>query len=338
MKTKEVTPRGDSGEKLARDLLRLVPPQTHKLGTFRASELGRDLRAIVANYAPKTISGHIQIFRDDFIAPPYRQPLYGEFLVHAKTFHPQEPRGTFVFAFSVGDGPECTSVDTIFSPVSLFRVCGLGADAAPHTHRISHIWYESESDFLNVAANVRELIENCSLHKFLSPVGPLVQNIQSTFLNKITTVVKGEVLSNRSPPENIKLVLPSDLFFDMDETCPYPPSGDPVKPRVCYYICILYVMVNNIPSASLQFFRTGKGDSDVVFFLRRYYSDAIANKITVLGDNLDINNLTLGAVCMLGYSSSQSTPGRGNLHFRSYSLPTVEVSDFVAQPGSWTLI
>nr|UTK45409.1 capsid triplex subunit 1 [Equid gammaherpesvirus 5] len=340
MKTKDPL-AGETGEKLTKNLLRLVPPLTHKLGTFKGSELGRDFRKIVNSYAPTTLSGNLsrnlQIFTEDFIAPPYRQPLYGEFLVHSKTFHTQEPLGTFLFAFNQGDGPECTNVDTVFSPVSLFRVLGLDAAGAQHTHRISHIWYESESDFLNVTANVKELMESGGLHKYLNPVGPLVQNIQSTFLNKLTTVVRGEVLSNRTPPENIKLTLPANLYFDMDDTCPYSAAPGPVKPRVLYYASLLYVMVNNNPSAYLQFFRTGKGPGDVVLFLRKYYSDAIANKITVLGDELDINNLTLGAVCQLGYSSSQSNPNRGNLHFRTYSLPTVEVSDFVADPGSWNL-
>lgn len=228
-------------QRVVKDVLKLIPPQSHKLSTFKSSELGRDFRKIVSSYTPNLSSNSLQIFRDDFMVPPYRQPLYGEFLVHSKTFHNQEPIGTLVFSFKQSDG-ECSSVDTVFSPVSLFRMCGLDGESAPHTHRIGNIWYETEADFQQIIPNFQALIQNCTLHRYLNPVGPLVQNIHSTFLNKLSTVVKGEVLSKKSPPENIKLLLPADLFFDLDETHPSTKFNEPVNLRVSYYVCVAYVL------------------------------------------------------------------------------------------------
>ncbi|BBB06515.1 capsid triplex subunit 1 [Rhinolophus gammaherpesvirus 1] len=338
MKTRPENILEGSNQKVVRDVLRLLPPQSHKLSTFRGSELSRDFKKIVSSYTPSLVSSSLQIFRDEFITLPYRQSLYGEFLVHSKTFHTQEPLGTLLFSFKQFDG-ECSSVDIIFSPVSLYRVCGLDARQAPHTHRIGNIWYETDADFQQAVPNIQALIQNCTLHRYLTPVGPLVQNIHSTFLNKLSTVVKGEVLSKKSPPENLKLKVPADLFFDLDDSPSETRAGNqPVSLRVTYYACIVYLLMDNTPSASIMIFRSGKGFSDVMFQLKHFYSDTFIHKVRVLGDELDINNLTLGAVCALGYSSAQTIPTRGNIQFRSFSLPTVEISDFVSLPGTWSVL
>nr|BEG23136.1 capsid triplex subunit 1 [Macronycteris gammaherpesvirus 1] len=322
-------------QKIFRDVLKLIPPQTHKLSTFSGSVLSRDFKNLVSSYSP-SVSNSLQIFREDFTLAPYRQPQYGEFLVHSNTFHSQEPVGIYLFLFKNKD--DCSTVDTILSAITLYRAGGLGADEAAHTHRIASIWYESETDFHQTMPNLGAAITNCELHKFLVPVGPLVQNISSTFLNKLSTVVKGEVLTKASPPENVKVVFPADMYVDLDETHCNRPETEPKSPRVFYYACIVYVLKNNVPALSTLFFRSGKGFSDVMAQLKHFHADALIHKFRTLPEIFDINTLNFGAVCSLGYSSSHIAPSRGNLQFKSYCLPTVEVFDFVSYPGTWTVL
>ncbi len=53
-------------------------------------------------------------------------------------------------------------------------------------------------------------------HNFITPVGPLVENIKSTYLNKITTVVHGPVVSKAIPRSTVKVTVPQEAFVDLD--------------------------------------------------------------------------------------------------------------------------
>ncbi len=50
----------------------------------------------------------------------------------------------------------------------------------------------------------------------IPPVGPLVENIKSTYLNKITTVVHGPVVSKAIPRSTVKVTVPQEAFVDLD--------------------------------------------------------------------------------------------------------------------------
>ncbi|AMA67419.1 capsid triplex subunit 1 [Vespertilionid gammaherpesvirus 1] len=335
MKTK-VENALQENQKLVKDFFKLIPPRSHRFSISNGNALAKDMRNIISQYTPTLMHNPLQIFRDDFFVPPYRQPLYGEFLIHAQTLHNQEPLGTFLFSFKQQESSEA-SVDTLFSPVSMFRVCGLDAKNAPCTHRIANIWYASDADFFSSVPNLQKLIETHTLHNFLTPVGPLVQSINSTFLNKVTTVVRGEILTKKSPPENIKVLFPADMFYDLDEVNLSYNFSEPTSNRACYYACVLYVLCNNRPAVSLMFFRSVKGHGDVMRQIKHFLSDAILASMKTV-EKLALTHFAFGAVCMLGHSCAQINPTKGSLYFRSSLLQTVEIPDFVSDPKTWILL
>ncbi|AJG42989.1 capsid protein [Harp seal herpesvirus] len=328
------TPQQQAYEKVTKDFLKLIPPQGHKFSLNNGPGFLGNLRNTVAKYVPKISVSSLTSYGSDFFNPPFRQPLYGEFLIYAKTLHNQEPLGTYLFTFKQHDSVG-TNVDIIFSAASLFKVSGLGEDVAPNTYRLANVWYGLDSDVAQPVPNLQDLIENGDFHRYLTPVGPLVQNLNSTFLNKIVSVTRGEVLTKQMPQENVKLLIPADLFFDLDENLPHLMHNEPRHLKVFYYACVTYVMVLNRPALSLAFFRSGKSFCEVMIQLKNYYSDVLANKMTQSQGQLDIKRTTFGAMCKIGYSSSQSLPAHKTLQVRGSAFNTIEVSGFVSDPGVW---
>ncbi|ALE14777.1 ORF62 [Felid gammaherpesvirus 1] len=322
-------------EKITKDFSGLIPPKSHKFSLASKSGLV-NITNTVAKYAPKIsisslINQHAGVFD-----PPYRQPQFGEFLIFARTLHSQEPIGTFLFTFkqqeAVGE-----NVDIIFSPVSLFKVSRLQEESGPNTYRMANIWYEQETDILQSVPNIQELFDNGTFHKHLTPVGPLVQNVNSTYLNKVVSVVRGEVLTKRTPRENVKLLLPADLYFNLDESLfPHLIDKEPSHLNVFYYACITYTRVFDQPAASVMFFRTSKGLCEVMMQLKLFFSNLITNRLAYgEAGQLNIKRVNLGALCKVGYSSAQTQPNQKSVLIRGAAFSVVEIPDFITDPGSW---
>lgn len=264
---------------------------------------------------------------------PLRKPVYGEFLIHSQTFHESEPNGTVLFSFKKDD--DCSNIDMIFSPMSFYKLSRMNAEIAPDVYRVANVWYGAHNGFDEYMPDLGRLVLEGRFHTHLTPVGPLVKNINSTYLNKITTVVRGEVLSKSSPPENIKVIFPSDMFFDLDITCPSDAIWEPVHTKSTIYACIIYAIQDNDPVMGMCFFKSGKGMYEVLSIIKLFYTDVIINKINSLQHQFYINRLTFGAVCRVGYTSPQIHTKQTNLNFRGTSLRVTEISDFIVNSGTW---
>nr|CAC84359.1 hypothetical protein [Saimiriine gammaherpesvirus 2] len=323
----------NSFKKIEKDVLKLLPPRPHKIEISEGQKFAKSIRQALSKYVT-SVNHPIDFFSNQMLDVPFRQPLYADFLIQAKTIHQKEPIGSFLFTFK--QEYSGSSIDIIFSPVSFYKISGLDAEFAPSVHRISFVWYGADNCIEDTVPNLAELIEEGKFHQFLTPVGPLVENITSTFVTRIKSVVKGEVLNNKSPPENVKLLLPSDLFIDLDE-----PNIDTLAPKHLlsfYYACVTYPVLHNVPVMALTFIKSNKSIRDLFCQLKVIYSDIIRTKYIAMQNDFYINKMSFGALCKLGSSSSETVPRRGNYHFRGSSLSTVEVPDFVADPGPWMTI
>ncbi|AAC95586.1 orf 62 [Ateline gammaherpesvirus 3] len=320
-------------KKIERDLLKLLPPRPHKINLSEGPKFAQSIKQALSKYVT-SVKNPLNFLSNQMLDVPFRQSFYADFLIQAKTIHQKEPIGSFLFNFKQEDNG--SSIDTIFSPISLYKISGLDAEFAPSVHRISFVWYGTDNCIEDTVPNLAELLEEGRFHKFLTPVGPLVENINSTFITRIKSVAKGEVLNNKSPPENIKLVLPSDLFLDLDESI-----TDTSAPRHLlsfYYACVTYPVLHNVPVMTLTFIKSNKSIRDIFCHLKVIYTDVIRTKYIDMQKDFYINKMTFGALCKVGSSSSETVPRRGNYHFRGSSLPIVEVPDFVADPGPWMTI
>ncbi|ATA58293.1 capsid shell protein VP19C [Eptesicus fuscus gammaherpesvirus] len=320
------------------EVLRLIPAQPTRVSLTNGKAFSRDVRQLLSKYATSTTPS-IHLFRDVLLDLPLRQPLYGDFLIHARTVNEREPVGTFLFAWKQLDG--CSSIDTLFTPASLFRIGGMTEAAAPDVYRMSNIWYGEDVGLAELIEGLRDLVYRGTFHNFLTPVGVMVQNINSTFINRVTSVVRGEVLSKTTPPETVRALFPIDLFVDLDGACSSQSDSAVWEPRGAkcfYYACVTYPIVEGNPALSLMFFKSNRGFQDVVLGLKVFYAQVMRHKLDHFQANMHIDCFTFGAVCRIGYSSANSAAGLNSLSFKGASLRVIEVSDFTVDIGSWTVL
>nr|QRE02542.1 Capsid triplex protein [Otarine gammaherpesvirus 4] len=315
-------------------MLRLLPPRPHKLSLTRGAEFAKDAKNLIAKYA--TADTTTQLLRAALESPlQYEQPTYATFLVHAKTLSNIEPRGTYLFMYK--DREDGSAVDCLCSTLSLLHISGLPAEAAPHSHRASCVMYGDDLTATDTATSIRTHIENSSLHHHLMPVGPMVQSIDSTFLSKITSAIRGPCMIRTMPAEAIKVIFPKDCYIDLDDWAGSDPEykTQPKTYRANYFACMSYVMHDGSPTLTLHFFRTVRGTAEVMGLLKVYYSDIIIHRMTMLQNDLYINKLLSTVVCKLGFASSTVFPQHTSYTHRGVQLPVVEVADFVAESYPW---
>nr|WEM32523.1 assembly DNA maturation protein [Bovine gammaherpesvirus 4] len=333
-KSKQFKYRDDMYRKIRGDLFGLIQPTTHKINITNGQKFSKDMKQLLSRYVTSITPG-LDMFRQDVLEVPYRQPLYGEFLVGSSTLSNNEPLGCMLFLFKQEDNG--SSIDSLLTLTSLFKISGAGAEASEWMFKIANVWYGQESNLEDMVPNIQQLIQDGLFHTHLTPVGPMIQNIQSTFVNKITSVVKGEVLSKDPPQQNIKLVVPVDLFLDVDAMTHQGVTLLPSRLHVCYYFVITYVIQENTPIMLLHFIKSNKALSQLVLQLKLVYGDAIRHKFVRQQQDFYINRMTFGALCRVGYSSTSSDTNYKNLQFKGSSLPVVEIPDFISDPGPWTV-
>ncbi|ARW78124.1 capsid triplex subunit 1 [Common bottlenose dolphin gammaherpesvirus 1 strain Sarasota] len=326
-----------SYDRVRERVFRLMPPVPHKISISNGRAFAKNVKDVISKYT--TPESRLQEMAQHVITYVDRPcPTVVDFLIHAQTVNPMEGAGTFLFAYK--DKDDGSTIDTILTPVSLFRMSGLDGSDAEHAHRIANICYGDDSGLFDAIPNLGERLENGDFHKYLTPVGPLVQNINSTFLNKITSVMRGPCLNRASPPEMVKVIFPKDMFVDLDEWVagPLGLSNEPKTSRVYYFAVLAYVVRNDRPALSVCFFKSMKGFSELMIILRWYYRDVIYNRMTQIMRDLYINKLLCGVVCRLGYSSPHHQLTHASRPYKGSSLPVVEISDFVSDPGSWQVL
>ncbi len=82
--------------------------------------------------------------------------------------------------------------------------------------RMANLLYDSPATLADLVPDFGRLVADRRFHNFITPVGPLVENIKSTYLNKITTVVHGPVVSKAIPRSTVKVTVPQEAFVDLD--------------------------------------------------------------------------------------------------------------------------
>lgn len=330
MKSKE---QQETTRYLAKSVLRLIPPFPPKVSITNGPEFARDMRKVLSKYVTSLPVGS-QIFQPDFLQAPLHKPLFGDFLVPSQSLSPQEPMGTFLFLFKL---QEQANLDIVLTPVSFYKLAHADPESFPEVHRAAYAWYGEDSGFNDTFSNLEQLIVEGSFHRFLRPVGPLVENVHSTFVNRVVSVVKGEVLSKTNPLKPLKFTVPSNLYIDLDSFRPPFDDYEPNHLKTTIYACIIYVRVNTSPAMNLFFVRSGKSCFEVKDLLIQLFEDMVRHKLAVTQQDLYINRLTFGAFCTLGYCSSQTSTAQVNHCAQRLSLPTIEIPDFISAPGSWQI-
>ncbi len=148
-------------------------------------------------------------------------------------------------------------------------------------------------------------------HNFITPVGPLVENIKSTYLNKITTVVHGPVVSKAIPRSTVKVTVPQEAFVDLDAWLSGGAGGggggcfvgglglQPCPADARLYVALTYEEAG----PRFTFFQSSRGHCQIMNILRIYYSPSIMHRYAVV-QPLHIEELTFGAVACLGTFSA----------------------------------
>lgn len=326
--------QAENAARLGRQVLGLLPPPTHRVSLTRGPEFARGVRDLLSKYAAST-RPTVGSLHEALRQAPFRQPTYGDFLVYSQTFSPQEPLGTFLFSFKQEDNG--SSMDMLLTPTSLFMLSGMEAAKAPQTHKVAGVWYGSGSGLADFIPNLSELMDTGEFHTLLTPVGPMVQSVHSTFVTKVTSAMKGVGLARDEPRAHVGLTLPCDMLVDLDESCPMVQRREPAGLNVTIYASLVYLRVNQRPSMALTFFQSGKGFAEVVAMIKDHFTDVIRTKYIQLRHELYINRLVFGAVCTLGTVPFDSHPVHQSLNVKGTSLPVLVFANFEAACGPWTV-
>lgn len=338
MKTPQNSVNEDTYKRIRDRVLSLVPPQPHRLSLTNGKEFARTVGFMVAKYATSLpLSEHL--LRSDFIQTNLPVPVYGDFLIGTMTLNATEPVGTYLFALKqttvYPDLGATAPVSAVLTPASFIKISGNVPEAFPKLYRAAFTWYGDDSGWPELIPNLNHLITDGRFHTQLIPVGPLVENNQSSFVSRVVSVVRGDVVTKTTPMTHVKLILPLEGYLDLDEHSSSYPGQEPQQVRCTLYACIVYGLVNHNPTMSLYFVKSGKGVSEVKSLLVQVFEDTVINKLLTLQPQIDIKRVTSGALIPVGHCSPLTIAAQKNLHWKNSSLPVVEISDFVAEPGSW---
>lgn len=324
--------------RIQRQLLGLVPPVPRTLNITNGKKLASDIKEVVRDYANAT-KLDVEAFTDVLATVPYRQSIYSDFLIHSSSIHNDERLGTPLFKFTDGD-PKST-IDIVFTTQSLFSLFESirNNELYPKLKRMSMLLYDTHSGLNDLVPNLNSLIENKTFHKCIMPVGFLTENMHSTFLNKITSVMKGPILSKKEKIlQTHKVVIPSEIYLDLDHWLG--PANIHDTFPVPSYAVLYFVLVYLVNGPEFLFVKSMKSKCQVMNALRQYFCSQIINSFDSLGgeQELDISKMAFGAITRLGLLSTLDDIKHGSLNFKTSSLPVVEIEEFVAEVSTWDIL
>lgn len=338
MKVQPMMDRG-AATKLASQVTRLFPPLPHKYSINDKS----GFRRVIDTLTRKTLSSRqcTPATWQEALTVPHLQPQYGNFLVNCKMLHAHEPTGSFVFRFL--DNHEDKSMITfVCSPAFLCTLFRYPNDTFPQLHRLSNAWYtdyKSDESLEGPLTKIKEAIDNRCLHHYLHPLGILISNTQSTFMNKTRVITHGPAVS-QVPIKATTLLIPSEMFIDIDrefsipETCPLHTSSHICK----YYAVLVYLRTGEDTRAELKFISSSRGAHETTSLIYQLYSREIRAHISSLADEDSINRVVFGVMCYLGFSSSEGPAGTETLSFRITPVKYAAISNFNVEPSDWKLL
>lgn len=336
MKVAEVR---DSGYgRMGADLFRLLPPNTHKMSLTNGTDFVRDLKRIFSKYSQTSLLSDVVSANSSLFSIEPVTPLYSDFLVHAETVHESEPIGTYMFLLKVPERESGHNVDVLLTPISLYRLGGGDQAFQPEMSRFAQTWYSSSCGLRDMLPGFGDLVSNSLLHQALIPVGPLVANTGSTYINRLTTVTRGPCRpkDTREWDGYLPLRIPSDALLELgdeqENVCA------PRHLRTVFYAVLTYAMGVDGPALGVFFVKSSWAFQEVVSALKAHFSGLIITRLTRAGPVWDINALTSAVICRLGFCSETCSKTQTTLQFRGTSLKTVEFSDFTCDPDVWKII
>ncbi|AZB49161.1 capsid assembly and DNA maturation protein-like protein [Vombatid gammaherpesvirus 1] len=320
------------------DILRLLPPQPHKysindkLGLYRATD----------NLASKSSTSlSIATIRASLVTIPYIQPQYSDFLVNCKILNDHEPVGSFLMRL-IDEDDDRTLITFAGSPTFLSNLLHYEAETFPQLHRLSNIWYSdyiSDESIETPLSKVREAIEGRYLHKLLHPLGLMVSNTQSTFMNKIRVITHGPALS-QVPIKHVKLLLPQEMFTDLEQMFPIH-THSTLSTRNStskLYAVLIYTKTLAGTRAELKFLSTNRGAHETTSLIYQLYKQQIVSHISSLVDEDSINKIVFGAICYLGFAVSDRPADTETFTFKVTPVRYIAVHNFTVEPGDWRLL
>lgn len=324
--------------RMGADLYRLLPPNTHKMSLTNGTDFVRDMKRIFSKYSQTSLLSDVLSANSSLFSIEPLNSLYSDFLVHAATVHESEPIGTYMFLLKIPERESGHNVDVLLTPISLYRLGGGDQAFQPELFRFGQTWYSASCGLQDMLPGFVGFVEESSLHESLIPVGPLVDNIGSTFINRLTTVTRGpcQPKDSREREGYVPLRIPSDTLVELgadQET-----SWAPRHLRTVIYGVIVYVRSGNAPALGMFFVKSSWAFQDVIAALKAYFSELIINRMAGAGAVRDINGLTSAVICRLGFCSETCSQTQATLQFRGTSLKTINFSDFTCDPDVWKII
>lgn len=214
----KVTDNRYSGyDRMGSDLYRLLPPNTHKMSLTNGVEFVRDMKRIFSKYSQTSLLSDVFSSNSSLFSVESLNSLYSDFLIHAATVHESEPIGTYTFLLKIPERDSGHNVDILLTPISLYRLGGGDQTLQPELSRFGQTWYASSCGLQDMLPDFGQLVEASTLHHSLVPVGPLVDNIGSTFINRLTTVTRGpcQPKDSRELEGYVPLRIPSDALIEL---------------------------------------------------------------------------------------------------------------------------
>ncbi|UNZ86768.1 assembly/DNA maturation [Murine herpesvirus strain 4556] len=316
--------------------LRAVPPVQKPLSLTDGNKFREGIMSEVGKYV-STLVDPRNMMLDSFHHLKHNKSLQGSFLVHAGTVSDQEVCGTPMFCYK--DGLSNPEIDRLLTPISLTRLT-VPNNENSDVFRIGNIIYSEDSGLFDIIPTLRTRLMERNLHEGLVFVGPLIKNINSSFVNKITTAIKGDTVLNESLSHGLVLKLPVEQFMDFETTNTFHYTGRlPMTHRSYIYYALGYVITADGTQSLLQkFFRTPIEGPEFTRLVRDYFAGEIRNFF--LGDN-DFgqgNFLMFGAVCRCGYFPEDSLLTRTRVSIKGGGLSLIEIPDFTVSRGPWQFI
>lgn len=329
--------KSDSFKHLETSLFRLIPPTPHRISLSKKNTLLTGLRDTVCKYITNGANTVSSVLSSPLLDLPFQQPIYSEFLVHSKSVHMVEPSGTVVFMYK--NIQEGTTVDVLLTPISLFKLSSLDGEFAPNVHKMANVLYGEDCGLAQLIPDFENHLQTQEFHNHLKPVGILVQNTDSSFLSKVTTVSHGP-LYNKNHQEPISLLIPKDQFVDLDDITDYDSYSQQPMSGLCKVYCtMMYILNHGQLKPHLTFFKSGKGMFEVMSLMKSYFTDLIINKIMGrINGPVHINQINFGVFCSLGYTSSQTLCKQDSLCYRGSSFLAVKISDFFVDYCDWKVL
>ncbi|ABB22281.1 capsid assembly and DNA maturation protein-like protein [Ovine gammaherpesvirus 2] len=331
MKTREGRSDERGYEALQSNLFRLMPPATHKVSLAKPNGFLRGLADIVGKYS---VNGTEEsLFKVGAWDPPFFQPNYADFLVHAKTISKHEPRGAVLFCYK--DNTAQPAMDVLLTAISFRAAVGLPADLDPNVHRVAQNWYGEDTEVRSLIDDLDYLVEESNLHTRLRPVGVLVENNDSSFISRVSALTHGASYISSSQTA-VNLVIPLDMFVDLDSTsCGDWGSGrQPRSDMSTVYCSLVYMLRGNDVKPALTFFKSSKSTFEVLSLLQTYYRDLITNKV-MSNRQFSINGSKFGVWCSIGTTASDQPVTQQSITVRGNSLLVACIPSFFVDISGW---